>query len=172
MSVLSKMTPFKFSWHKIPDDKLPEGRISVPFSLVANFAIGDNFQTVNWSGISLTGLKYDIDLRTVAGVQNLSAIKSLSFFCELSTATNGVLPSFVVFVPDSGQLVWISPKISTVAPATSGGVILNGALPIISNNTKLEFMFLVDNTGNETVQLQANANNFEMDSYTILPIQL
>lgn len=158
----------QFQYNKIADDKLPEGRVSVPITINAVQAGGDVISSIVFAGLQLTGLFYQIDLKTIQGVRPISQIKSISFSAEFANSGAGALPTLYIYVPDSGQLYRLNYQI---LPDVTGATayFLTAALPLITNGTILQFLFDVGNAGAESINLAALINNFELAAYTSLP---
>lgn len=112
-----------FQRRYLPDDELPEGRVSVPFSLVMS--------------IDASGQTATIDAANYPSVRNFTNFKSIIMNVAWDTPAANSAPSFItVFCPDSGHIYTLNPRIfATPTQVVSDQFIL----PLITNQSRVVF---------------------------------
>lgn len=151
----------KFSYNRIPDEKLVEGRISIPFFL--QFSNTGDEVALPFS--ALAGIVTQIDARTVANVQNFSSFKSVTFTAEFQSVTPDGYGTLFFYSADSGDLHEINPQAQVDPTASAGDVVVIGCLPIFSNQSFIQIAASLTEDAGDLVTVRGNLNNFELPAY-------
>jgi hypothetical protein len=158
--------PHVYNWRKVSDCALPEGRISIPFTVML-FNPNTNPTPISTPGLNLIGDSFVLDTTSLSTTIPLSGIKSLELDIVLSPSTEGTmeLPVLLIFVQDSQQFITLASNTDT-----KNGTLrrFHATIPIISNaGTKIIFVLAGSSTDNSNVNIIGSAHNFEMSPQMI-----
>lgn len=160
MPITVPYVPRKFSWLKVPDASLVEGRISIPFGLQVTDT-GDGSAIQLPTGL-VTGHLYSLDARTIQNVQTFSAFKSIDFVADFKTVSpNEIWGSVYIFSPDSGECVQITPADGVDGTLSDDESVVIGSIPITSNAPLIQLIFALQPGAGNLIKFSGNANNFE-----------
>lgn len=158
----------RFQYRHIPDDKLAEGRISLPLSLEfdpVNDGSGGPFNLpINPHGALQ---KYVFDARTFQGVTNFTSFKSVDFFAQFEIFSL-LDPRAYLYSPDSGDFHAMIPVPPSADPAgLMSFAYVAGTFPIVSNASSIEiYAEFGSNVANgSNTQLAFVFNNFAKAPY-------
>jgi len=163
MPITVPIAPRKFSYNKIADANLTEGRISIPFSL--QFSNTGDAVAIQLPNGSISGYLYTLDARTVQNVSVFSSFKSIDFAALFQVQTPNDWGGVYFFSPDSGDYHEIRPAQPVDETFSQDNALVIGSVPIVSNSAFLQLIASTPQGAGNLINLCGNVNNFEKSPY-------
>ena len=160
----------------IADEKLPEGRLIIPFSILFSII------PISAPGIALPTIPnfpYDladcavqlVDIASVSGPAKMSAAKSLQFTVQakanVQNSTTSV-PLFV-FVQDTGQLITIPLGVDAPPSGDYDNAWVSGCVPLISGTASKIYFIKPPNHNPDTTYSPDGFGSFILANYEMEP---